>query len=322
MMQKIWWKSKLNNRVDPDILYFALTFDTDSDPKKSLQDPSWKNLEYFDFIYNSLTEWFLTNLNEKPITTWFVRADEQVKDVYGNYDGLFTNFYPNWMKILNDGGEVGIHPHLYLKKGNKYIRTYEKEFFKKYLNDIFKTLSNNKKISIKSSRIGEAFQSNAIMSILDKFNIKQDCTAMSSRFVNTKERKIDWRSTPKEPYYPSKIDYRKTGDLNFQLLEIPMTMVQTRAPYDASIYFRYLNPGFHSECFIDLEENIKNLNYIMTITHPYEIVPMNNNEHGLISYSMDNFLENLTKILNICKKNKRKIVFLNTNELGNIYRGC
>jgi len=304
-----------------DELLVALTFDTDADPEKPLSQPSWDNLTKFNEIFTKLENWFERNTHQKPITTWFVRTDYQVKEVYSSIDGLLNQFSEEWKTVLANHGEIGIHPHMYVQNEEGWRRAETDLEILSQLKDLLSYMKQ-KYPNIQSSRIGEAFHSNDIMRLLEKYGIKQDSTAMSGRIVATEERIINWEKTPHEPYFPSLEDYRIPGKDQREILEIPMTMLKTLADYDKESYLRYLNPAFHFKSVKDtLSELITKRGYLVSVTHPYELLRGQVKSHGLISYNLDNYLEYLTFFMDKANKVNKSLRFVTISELGEIYRG-
>jgi hypothetical protein len=304
-----------------DKILLSLTFDTDADPADSLQNPTWNNLRNLSSFFVELRRWF-QQFKQKPKTTWFVRVDNQVEAVYGQRDGLLTAYEKYWKEIVADGGEIGLHPHLYEKKSNTFRRAHGEACLNSELQKNLECALEWKTFSIRSSRVGEAYHNNDLMKILaDNGKISQDCTAMSGRVVNA-ELKLNWENTPRTPYFPSTSDYRRPGEPHLNILEIPMTMVKTRASYDANDYSRYLNPAFHEQTFKDLKADIGQVDYIMTVTHLFELYSDTKEQHGLLSYNVQNYFKVLSSLVKIITGLGKKIEFATANKLGNHFRNA
>lgn len=160
------------------------------------------------------------------------------------------------------------------------------------------------------SRIGEAFGSNAVMGALDECGVRWDSTAMPGRVRVDAERSLDWQGTPAQPYRPSLYDYRQPGEPAHRLIEVPASMIQTCAEYDREPLLRYLDLSFHSRALRNgIAALVKDAKIIVTVTHPSTILP-GRQPHGLLSFSVEAFAENLHLLLQECLHQGRPFRFI------------
>lgn len=75
-----------------------------------------------------------------------------------------------------------------------------------------------------------------------------------------------------------------------------MSTTLVRAPYDRGPVLRYLNPAYRSEIWqTSLERWLQSERHLVTVTHPYEIVPRDQT-HALLAFEPAVFERNLKSI--------------------------
>ena len=299
--------------VEP--LLLALSFDAEADAFDGSIEGSgsctWRGIEEGIPLIDCLLAQQKDSFGGPAKATWFVRCDDQIAELTGDAGHLLRQYKKCWDTHQDAGDEIGFHPHLYRRE----LSTWEQEKDAQALaKQIIRSHQAMRAAGFEGrvSRIGEAFGSNAVMNALDKLGIHCDSTAMPGRVRNDATRSIDWLSTPESPYHPSLADYRIPGTPACSLLEIPMTMLMTRAAYDAEPFPRYLDLSFHPTV---LREGITALlpkaRVIVTVTHPSTVLPnMVSQPHGLISFDITAFEENLNHLTGECQRIGRPFRFV------------
>ena len=306
----------MKNKLLPIALTFDIEkYDFDSSIKKS-NDDSWDSISTgINAVLNNLEEIELRESIEIK-ATWFIRCDNEVKSDNGERAYLLEKYKNIWKDLSKKGHEIGFHPHLYCIKNNNWTLDTNPIEQVNQLKDSFKDF-RSKGFNPISSKIGDAYCSNHIMNALNDLGIKFDCTAMPGRKRKDDQRNIDWSKTKDSYYYPSYKNYQVEGLKNYKLLEIPMTMIATRADYDKAKFQRYFDLSFHSRVFEEgYEKIITNSKYILLTSHPSTIIEGNNN-HGLLSFSSNVFFNNLYNLIRTCKKNLIKYKFVRVKDLVN-----
>ncbi|UCF08687.1 MAG: hypothetical protein JSW28_03080 [Thermoplasmata archaeon] len=200
---------------------------------------SWQGLEkevprLIDFL-NSLkdTEGDCANLS------WFLRSDEQINELYGDYGWLYNNYHHLWKIILDRGDEIAWHPHFYRwfeDKGSWNQETKDVDWMLTCLENGFNRMRQLTG-EAPSVRMGWGFHNNQTMTKLNDLGVETELSAVPG-FKS--EGKIlsgilcdchDWSITPDEPYFPSKSDYRRPNKDRLEILEIPMTVSRDPLPY-------------------------------------------------------------------------------------------
>lgn len=291
-------------------IYLALTVDLDPD---NFDDSIFglSNKLTWRGIDEGLPE-FLEKIHEikdsfghGPLFTWFVRADRELLDVYGDYNYLFTRYFDFLKKRQDEGDEIGWHPH-------------EKDFdnLQPSYNALEKT--DRKFVSV---RVGNSFHSNNFMDFFSKCGFKVDGTALPGRVRNDKERVLDWQGTPEKPYFPSVHDYRLVGgDKCHQILEVPFSMLETQSNKDSKPIKRYLNLSYKHELIRNaLLDSILDKDLLVAIIHPSELLK-NELKHPIISFDINTVIKNLEFILGQAAVQEKKIKFITMKEVWELVK--
>ena len=204
--------------------------------------------------------------------------------------------------MINEGHEIGWHPHLYELTNSLWHQSTNTENLKEQLLNSYCAFNETFDHKINTSRIGEAFFSNSIGSTLDELKIKFDSTALPGRNRIDQFRSFDWLKTTKDPYNPSKNDYSISQNNNYNFIEIPFTMINSIADYDTAPIKRYLDISFKHSCIKSgISEVVYDGNFLNMIIHPSTIIPGINKtkSHGLLSFDIKHVEKNLKYIIDL-----------------------
>lgn len=213
---------------------------------------------------------------------------------FGRPDFLFWKYKETINKLIDEGHEIGWHPHVYTNKKGKWCQNtnkdeivYELEYLLPYVH----------KYNLNIVRMGWGFHSNKIMKFLDKEGFLADSSAIPRKKYDWEESTIDWSLTPQHPYYPSLEDYRIPGKPHLNILELPMTTVILPAPNDTERVMRYINPAYKSHVFKKALEQFNDREIVVLICHPYEIL-QRQNKHALLASNPNDFYKNMENLIN------------------------
>ena len=289
------------------MLKVCLTFDIDL--TNYIDNMSMEN--EFDEILCVMMPLF--HLHPAWKVTWFIRLDKQIESLFGQVDYLFIRYADEIVHLRRMGHEIGWHPHCYKLTGGEWHQNTD---VNEVLEELQFCIPYVQKYGIKAIRIGWGWQHNQVLALLESEGFKIDSSAVPRPKYKWEETERDWSITPKFPYFPSSHDYRIPGEPHRDILEVPMSVTRIPAPYDTQEVERYINLSFHSSV---LEESlagwIKDSSLLVSITHPYELVP-NNNSHPLISYSIDVFESNVKLIESLAQKFNKEVEFVTISELA------
>lgn len=299
-----------------DDFYIFLTFDIDQDFNPLSDDYYNRSSASFSSFESSVLN-IIEELNGSPFSV-FVRADYQIKKIYGRYGYLIEEHKNVRDAILNSNGEINWHIHLYKELNKEWVQIKdEKELCDRFSKD-FESVKNIENINSNIVRIGECVMNNKLMSTLNKHSIKIDSSALPKRKRMDEDKHFDWETTSNKFYKPTTEDYRveNSSKESYNLLEIPMTTIPMKASYDTQAFNRYFNLSFKTDVlFENMDEYIKNNNYLVTMTHPFELV--GDTKHGLISYNFEVFKENLKTLVQCVKGSGKRPVFKKIGDILN-----
>ncbi|KAB2946163.1 MAG: hypothetical protein OIN84_08985 [Candidatus Methanoperedens sp.] len=186
--------------------------------------------------------------------TWFLRSDDQIKELYGDPAWMVRNFMGIWKELGSQGDEIGWHPHLW--RWNESIKSWYPELEDRiWIENCMEEGYNRfpEEFKLTSSRMCWNFHSNITMNKVDELGLKVDISAMpgqkSIKPVNDSPDSLyyDWEITKEPPYFPSQSDYRREADINersLDILEIPLTNFEISLSWQIKrILKRFLRPG-------------------------------------------------------------------------------
>jgi hypothetical protein len=275
---------------------------------------NWRGLEEGIPLIKKSLNGYHDHQGSKIKYTWFLRCDRQIENLYGESDYLLNRYINVWRDLNNNGDEIGWHFHPYdherdvLDNYNQLVQDARDSF----------NMINEHGFNILSSRIGRSYCSNELIDEFDKIGLKVDSTALPGRKRFDEVNSFDWETTEEIPYFPSKNDYRISGKDVYSILEVPFSMILTRASYDKKEIKRYCNLSYRHECIReDLEKYIIEKNLLVTILHPYEV--LKGKTHPLLSYDIGEVNRNLEFIHEICERCNKKIIYINILQILHLF---
>jgi len=306
-------------KVSSETLLIALTFDAEMDAF----DPSiisgdkytWHGIERGIPLIDEILVKRFDSFGQGVRATWFVRCDDQIQAFYGSHAFLLKNYENCWRQHHDAGDEIAFHPHLYRQIGEEWRQETDHERLRVQLMKAYEAM-RGANFESNVSRIGEAYGSNTVMASLQEIGIKCDSSAMPGRVRVDGVRNINWDTTPTQPYNPSYANYREPGVPCYSLIEAPMSMVSTKTRYDQQPIRRYVDLSFHHDI---LRQGLSNLvavaPVIITVTHPSSILSdLSARAHGLLSFNISTFAENLDFIIDECLRLGRPFRFVTLRE--------
>lgn len=265
-----------------------ITFDVDF--VDYLNNTSLDELEIVFPIVKTLLE---NNTDIK--TTWFIRIDSQVEKLYGCADFLYNKHIDkiNWLK--GNGHSIGWHHHSYLQHNDGWLQNTNEDIILKELKK-YAPLAKEHEMNI--CRMGWGYHTNKTMKLVSDMGFRIDSSAIPRPNYKWEMSVKDWQPTPQQWYYPSVSDYRIPGEPHLNILEAPMSTTEIQLLTDTEEnVVRYLNPAYHEKIFNGAFDKLRQLDRVITITHPYELIH-SNNQHALLSFDIGTMKNNLDYIRN------------------------
>ena len=155
----------------------------------------------------------------EPVFTWFLRVDDQVRQVEGSY-AWFAGSRARLLEALTaTGDELGWHPHFWRQEapGGQWFQEIEDQPWQLDMlrgahADYVKALG----FAPRSVRMGWSYHTNETIAQLDALGIAVDLSGLPGyRTFDPKktrsENLFDWYTTPQAPYRPSRTTGGRRG---------------------------------------------------------------------------------------------------------------
>ena len=219
-------------------VYVVIGCDADPDRKDLLDRvPSgtltWRGLtEGIPLLKRSL-QGLRDKTGREPVFTWLLRADEQIRDLHGEYAAIARMYRPLLQTLQQSGDELGWHPHFWRRDGaggNWYQEVedvdWQIDMLKKAHADLAACLPDG----VKSVRMGWDYHNNRTYRALEELGVVVDFSAIPGlrTFIGAPPKRgenlFDWHSSPQTPFRPSRQDYRRPAEgrtNQSRLLEVP-----------------------------------------------------------------------------------------------------
>lgn len=266
-------------------------------------DGDWK--EYFDV--NLLEDKRLPNVGVMQGL-----IEQEIEVATGNLDGRFIHFIHTsprarnffldkpfmkfWRQIIENGGDIGIHPHE--DDPHKAYYFQDSSRMKDVISGQVGAL-RKQGLNVCAYRGGYLAFSSNLIPILEENSLYFDFSCEPGRYMKDSRSLVsDWRGAPTSLYQMSYQDYRKVGDSG--VYEIPVGT--SKGHY---LYFEKSTPEIIEETAFDLrEKSMKDSHDIIVsvLTHTYE-------------YTSSDEIKNIEEKISLLKKHGR---FINLKELRDI----
>lgn len=180
--------------------------------------------------------------------TWFLRSDDQMNELYGDYAWMVKNFLDLWRELEHEGDEIGWHSHLWRWDKNNttwYPEVEDEIWIENCLKKGYTSFLDY--FNPASVRMGWDFSNNFIMRKLNELGIMVDLSALpGQKSIGCKGKSPysvcpDWEITSEHQYFPSKYDFRRDAvedEESLNILEIPVTCFKVPLPWYIKRLFR------------------------------------------------------------------------------------
>lgn len=265
-----------------------VTFDTDAvNQNNRYYEVNRPSFEYDEELGELCS--FLAHNDVKA--TAFVRVDQQLEKHFG-----YTHLFEKVRRAIEKSGrpeiEIGWHPHIYALNSSAYTVARDEVMVTELLDEVYSSVEEVR--SLKCVRLGGTQGSNLIMKTLDEFGFEVDSSANPGRSMSDDHRHFDWSRSTNSPYHPGVEDYQEEGTRNYRILEVPITTVPLKAPYDKAPKARAINPCYRHELFTEMilknEGALKELGFCVMLFHPDELIEGYSDD--LLLYGFENFRRN------------------------------
>jgi hypothetical protein len=323
-------KERGNSGTVKNEIPVALTFDLDPDPPAATPGADggegklrWRGVEegvpaIREALDHAAKAQGATVSTPWPVT-WFVRADDQIADAYGEPAAMFDRHGEILSRLESRGDEIAWHPHLHRRDSTGWRQERDEAALIQQMERAHAAIAEKGR-RVQSARIGGNFGSNGVVATLETLGLAIDSTAMPGRARNDADYTFDWQTTPDHPYHPARADYRRPGEPAAALLEVPLSMAPVKAPYDTRPLRRYVDLAFRPEALGQgLSAHLASAPLLVTISHPAHLLPaLAPPEPGLLAFDIAALKANLAAIVEKCRRQGRKPRFVTLAEAGRL----
>ncbi len=218
-------------------VYVVLSCDVDPDRERFLDGVppgrlTWRGVDEGIPALKESLRGVRDGAGHEPVFTWFIRADHQINALQGSYGWLASSHAALFASLRASGDELGWHPHFWQQEaaGSPWFQDIEHVAWQvDMLKAAHRELAAAVPEPLRSVRMGWSYHNNETMRTLDELAIAVDLSALPGyRTFNPRrtraENLFDWFSAPREPYHPSRADYRRPprgAEQALGLLEVP-----------------------------------------------------------------------------------------------------
>ena len=274
------------------MLYLIFTIDGDWKEYFDVSLPEEKRLPQVEFMQGLIEreiEVATRNLDGQFIH--FIHTSPRVRNFF-----LSETFIKLWRQIIENGGDIGIHPHEDDPHKDYYFQ--DSSRMKGVISGQVRSL-RTQGLNVSAYRAGYLAFFSDLIPILEENGLYFDFSCEPGRhFIDGDEVVSDWRGAPTSLYRMSYHDHRKVGDS--RVYEIPIGT--SKGHY---LYFEKSPPETIEEIASDLREKSRKDSrdiIVSVLSHTYE-------------YRSSNEIKKIEEKISLLKKYGR---FINLNELKDI----
>lgn len=228
-------------------VYVVISCDVDPDRERLFDgsrsgELAWRGVTEGIPAVKSLVRGLTDSTGREPVFTWFLRADEQIRHLQGEY-AWFVRTHTSLLRSLQESGdELGWHPHFWRRdpQGGAWFQEIEDlDWQVDMLHQAHSDLVAWFPGALQSVRMGWSYHNNGTYHALEAMGLAVDLSAipgfrtLAGSSPGRRENLFDWHSTPRAPFRPSLADYRRParrGEGSCRLLEVP-SFVSTSMPW-------------------------------------------------------------------------------------------
>ena len=221
-------------------VYVVIGCDTDPDRPRFFdgippyaERLSWRGLIEGIPRAKALLHGITDHAGREPVFTWVLRADEQIRQLEGDYAWCVRRHGDLLRSLQASGDELGWHPHFWRREteGGTWFQEIEDiEWQVAMLRGAHAALTAAFPGALTSARMGWSYHNNRTYQTLDALGLTVDFSAVPGMRTLTpgsstrSENLFDWDPTPRAPYFPSRADYRRPprdGEPACRMLQAP-----------------------------------------------------------------------------------------------------
>ncbi|MBI4831578.1 MAG: hypothetical protein HY801_08500 [Candidatus Lindowbacteria bacterium] len=171
----------------------------------------------------------------KPKVVFCLRADTQMKEIYGDAAWPISEYAELWRSLEQEGHELAWHPHLW-RWSNEHACWYQETQDPQWIAECLETghaaFTDRLGRRPTTCHMGWTFHNNGTMKKISDLGVKVDFSACPGVSFEGGpgdagtifDNRIDWAGTPMKCYKPLANDYRRgasSGEIGLSVVEIP-----------------------------------------------------------------------------------------------------
>lgn len=289
------------------------------------------------------TERITDDNGSAPKYTWCLRADFQIKRIYGTYNHVLTENRDFLTQLEQSGDELAWHPHFW-NFDEQSLRWYQdtdhQDWRLEMLDSAFAEYQSALPGRGQSVRMGWDYHDVATFAKLEELGVKVDFSAIPRQRTSphSGENFFDWYDSPNHPYYGSRADHRREADRTgeaFRLVEAPNFVSTSRFwSFLAGVHMSrkmkdwgqlrraLLRPSYwigitgqprlfaplarHAATELRKKERV----FFVTYFHPDELLPAST---GM--YARDYLGHNLTTLVSLSRQQGARVRFITASQI-------
>ena len=171
----------------------------------------------------------LDDYETSPIFTWCLRADYQIKRIYGSYSHILSEHSDLFKTLEESGDELAWHPHFWNfdEAEQRWFQELTNQTWKlDMLEGAFAAFQEVLPDRAQSVRMGWDYHDVQTFRTLQELGVKVDFSGIPRQKTSASQGQnhFDWYDSPNHPFFPATVDHRREASRDenrFGLLESP-----------------------------------------------------------------------------------------------------
>ncbi|MBI5114925.1 hypothetical protein HZA56_00465 [Candidatus Poribacteria bacterium] len=323
--------------VDPDRpRYGGARYDTRDDQL------TWRSISEGIQLLQQVLDGIGIQAGVKPKVIFCLRADTQMRDIYGDAAWPITKYADLWRSLEQDGHELAWHPHLWRwsnESGCWYQETEDENWISECLETGHAGFTKALGKTPVTCHMGWTFHNNVSMRRISELGLRVDFSGCPGVFFGggpgsagtVFDNKIDWLGTPLRWYRPSEVDYRRPaggGEAGLSVVEIPKFTTRSgvlrkvkglaargkRAPGTGAATAAFLQitslPMLYSRVIAERLACREADPFFATYFHPDELLADRPRSAKNFLYSLANLEKNVKGLVRAARQDGREVSFV------------
>ena len=158
-----------------------------------------------------------------PIFCWFLRMDPQVEILHGSAQWVVERYGTQIDNLRSAGDEIGLHTHAWRRVGDEWVTDNgDQQWVNECVWRSFDAYQSAFGCECRSFRFGDHWMNNETFHLVESLGARYDLTVEPGVRPNALPAQVpgevftgrfpDYTNVPREPYKPTREDFRKRGE--------------------------------------------------------------------------------------------------------------